>query len=249
MNELELKEFLDYKAEQYESADFIESDPIQIPHQFNSKADIEISAFFVAMLAWGNRKSIIKSGEKLVEIMGNAPHDYIMNYDKNTHLKFAHRTFNGTDLDFFFRSLHQIYKESDLEACFKGDEHSSLMSNISGFREIFFSTEHEYRSEKHISNPLKNSACKRLVMYLRWMVRDSKKGVDFGIWNNIKPAQLYIPLDIHTGNISRKLGILSRSQSDWKASEELINYCRKLDPEDPAKYDFALFGLGAFENF
>ncbi len=249
MNELELKEFLDYKAEQYESADFIESDPIQIPHQFNSKADIEISAFFVAMLAWGNRKSIIKSGEKLVEIMGNTPHDYIMNYDKNTHLKFAHRTFNGTDLDFFFRSLHQIYKESDLEACFKGDEHSSLMSNISGFREIFFSTEHEYRSEKHISNPLKNSACKRLVMYLRWMVRDSKKGVDFGIWNNIKPAQLYIPLDIHTGNISRKLGILSRSQSDWKASEELINYCRKLDPEDPAKYDFALFGLGAFENF
>jgi uncharacterized protein (TIGR02757 family) len=182
--------------------------------------------------------------------MGNSPYDFIMNYKKNSQVKFVHRTFNTSDLEFFFHALHTIYKTGDLESAFCGNFHDKGVKNyISNFRQLFLETSHLPRSEKHISNPNANSACKRLIMYLRWMVRDSKKGVDFGIWKSISPSELYIPLDVHTGTIARKLGILKRTQNDWKTNEELIELLRKFDSIDPAKYDFALFGLGAFEKF
>ena len=250
MELIELKDFLDFKAEQYENHAFLEYDPIQIPHKFSQKEDIEIIGFLVATIAWGNRKSIISNGNKICQIMGNSPYDFIMNYKKNSQVKFVHRTFNSSDLEFFFHSLHTIYKTGDLESAFCGDFHDKGVKNyISNFRQVFLETSHLPRSEKHISNPNANSACKRLIMYLRWMVRDSKKGVDFGIWKSISPSELYIPLDVHTGTIARKLGILKRTQNDWKTNEELIELLRKFDSIDPAKYDFALFGLGAFEKF
>jgi uncharacterized protein (TIGR02757 family) len=250
MELIELKDFLDFKAEQYENPAFLEYDPIQIPHKFSQKEDIEIIGFLVATIAWGNRKSIISNGNKICEIMGNSPYDFIMNYKKNSQVNFVHRTFNSSDLEFFFHALHTIYKTGDLELAFCGNFHDNSLKNyISNFRQLFLETSHLPRSEKHISNPNANSACKRLIMYLRWMVRDSKKGVDFGIWKSISSSELYIPLDVHTGTIARKLGILKRTQNDWKTNEELIEELRKFDSIDPAKYDFALFGLGAFEKF
>jgi len=250
MELIELKDFLDFKAEQYENPAFLEYDPIQIPHKFSQKEDIEIIGFLVATIAWGNRKSIISNGNKICEIMGNSPYDFIMNYKKNSQVNFVHRTFNSSDLEFFFHALHTIYKTGDLELAFCGNFHDNSLKNyISNFRQLFLETSHLPRSEKHISNPNANSACKRLIMYLRWMVRDSKKGVDFGIWKSISSSELYIPLDVHTGTIARKLGILKRTQNDWKTNEELIEVLRKFDSIDPAKYDFALFGLGAFEKF
>ncbi len=250
MKDNELKEFLDFKANQYESSEFIESDPIQIPHHFSQKEDIEITAFLMATIAWGNRKSIITNGHKLLAIMGNSPYDFVMNYDSKKEISFVHRTFNSEDLDFFFRSLNQIYKNGGLENAFSvNSDFIGLKGRIHNFRTQFLSKDHLLRSQKHVSNPMANSACKRLVMFLRWMVRDSKKGVDFGIWNSISPSELYIPLDVHTGNIARKLGLLSRTQNDWTTNEELILKLRKFDSEDPAKYDFALFGLGALEKF
>jgi uncharacterized protein (TIGR02757 family) len=173
-----------------------------------------------------------------------------MNYDSKKEISFVHRTFNSEDLDFFLRSLNQIYKNGGLEKAFSvNSDFIGLKGRIHNFRTQFLATEHQSRSQKHISNPMANSACKRLVMFLRWMVRDSKKGVDFGIWNSISSSELYIPLDVHTGNIARKLGLLSRTQNDWTTNEELILKLREFDAEDPAKYDFALFGLGAFEKF
>ncbi len=250
MELIELKDFLDFKAEQYENPAFLEYDPIQILHKFSQKEDIEIIGFLVATIAWGNRKSIISNGNKICEIMGNSPYDFIMNYKKNSQVNFVHRTFNSSDLEFFFHSLNTIYKTGDLESAFCGYFHDKGVKNyIYNFRQVFLETSHHPRSEKHISNPNANSACKRLIMYLRWMVRDSKKGVDFGIWKSISPSELYIPLDVHTGTIARKLGILKRTQNDWKTNEELIELLRKFDSIDPAKYDFALFGLGAFEKF
>ena len=246
----ELKEFLDFKADQYENPSFLEHDPIQLPHKFSRKEDIEIIGFLMATIAWGNRKSIINSGHKLMEIMGNSPHDFIMEYRKKKPFHFVHRTFNTDDLDFFFRSLHHIYKSSNLERVFcGGDQNKNVKTAINQFRTEFLSIEHFSRSDKHVSNPQTQSACKRLIMYLRWMIRDSKKGVDFGIWKGMPPSELYIPLDVHTGNIARKLGMLKRKQNDWATNEELIEILRNFDSIDPAKYDFALFGLGAFEKF
>jgi uncharacterized protein (TIGR02757 family) len=247
MNQKDLKEYLDFKAEQYECPSFIENDPIQIPHRYSKKEDIEISAFLMATLAWGNRLSILKSGDKLMEIFGNAPYDFIMDYDSLKPLPFVHRTFNGIDLNFFCRSLKNLYQNNaGLEGAFglTDTKENGLQFRISNFRSTFLETTHEQRSEKHISNPLKNSACKRLVMFLRWMVRSKEKGVDFGIWENISKSELYVPLDVHTGNVARNLGILKRKQNDWKTNEELINRLRKMDVQDPAKYDFALFGVG-----
>lgn len=250
MNQNELKEFLDFKVEQYENFAFISSDPIQIPHLFTRKEDIEIMSFLLATIAWGNRKSIITNGKKLVEIMENQPFEFIKSYSNNKDLKFVHRTFNAKDLDFFFRGLRSIYENGGLEKCFSPNkELEGLKGRIHNFRTVFLATEHQSRSKKHISNPLANSACKRIVMFLRWMVRDSKKGVDFGIWKSISSSELYIPLDVHTGNIARKLGLFSRTQNDWTTNEELIKTLRIFDEKDPAKYDFALFGLGAFEQF
>ncbi len=245
----DLKEFLNSKVELFNNPNFIETDPIQIPHLFSKKEDIEIIGFIMATIAWGNRKSIINNGHKLVKIMGNQPHEFIMNYESQD-LKFVHRTFNAIDLDFFFRSLNSIYQKSSLEEVFKKQkEEFGAKGRIASFRSTFFETEHENRSEKHVSNPLKNSSAKRLNMYLRWMVRNDKKGVDFGIWKSVEPSELFLPLDVHTGNVARKLEILERTKNDWIAVEEIQETLIKLDSQDPIKYDFALFGLGAFEKF
>lgn len=248
----ELKEFLDFKAEQYENPIFLESDPIQLPHRFTKKEDIEIVGFLVSTIAWGNRKSIIKSGERLLEIMEYDPLNFITTYKPGSlkNSSFVHRTFNSVDLDFFFHSLHHIYNNGGLENAFRN--HSTIegvQGRIAEFRKNFLYTPHELRSVKHISDPLRNSAAKRLNMYLRWMVRDSKKGVDFGIWKSIPTSELFLPLDVHTSNNARRLGLLKRKQDDWKALSELMLTLQKMDPFDPVKYDFALFGLGAFEKF
>ena len=192
---------------------------------------------------------IIKSGERLLKIMGNEPYNFIVNYQSTEHLDFVHRTFNGVDLDFFFRSLKIIYKTNGLEKAFSvHPEFNGIKGRIINFRTQFLSVEHEKRSEKHISNPAKNSACKRLNMFLRWMVREDKNGVDFGIWKSIPTSELYVPLDVHTSRNARDLGLINRRQDDWKALEELMFNLRRFDTKDPSKYDFALFGIGAFEK-
>ena len=249
MNELQLQEYLDFKTSQYNTRDFIDSDPIKLPHRFTRREDIEIVAFLISTIAWGNRTMIIRSGERLLKIMGNDPYNFIINYKSTKHLDFVHRTFNGVDLDFFFRSLKNIYKNGGLEKAFSAHpEISGIKGRIIKFRSQFLSEEHEKRSEKHISNPAKNSACKRLNMFLRWMVREDKNGVDFGIWRSIPTSELYIPLDVHTSRNARDLGLISRKQDDWKALEELMHNLRRFDSKDPSKYDFALFGIGAFEK-
>ena len=243
----ELKEYLDFKVEQYNTPVFIESDPIQLPHRFSRKEDIEIVSFLVSTIAWGQRKSIIKSGERMLEIMEQNPLEFIQNYNSEP-LSFVHRTFNNLDLDFFFRSLSNMYANGGLEQAFSNHaEIEGIKGRIVHFREQFLSVEHENRSVKHLSNPLKNSATKRINMFLRWMVRNDKRGVDFGIWESISPSELMLPLDVHTSNNARDLKLLTRTQNDWKALEELMGNLRKFDPNDPVKYDYALFGIGAFE--
>lgn len=249
MKSAELKTFLDEKAEFYENPEFITYDPIQIPHQFTKKQDIEIMAFLISTLAWGNRKSIINSGNKLIEYFGNEPYEFIMNYKSQDVLfKFAHRTFNSIDLDYFLKALKAIYSHHEsLEELFIGEQDMNL--RLSAFKSKFFSYHAPKRSYKHLGDPLKNSAAKRQHMFLRWMVRDSGKGVDFGIWNRISPSELYCPLDVHTGNVARKLKLIKRKQNDQKTLQELQKSLLKFDSQDPIKYDFALFGLGAFEKF
>lgn len=252
MNKIELKEFLDEKVELYNNKTFIESDPIQIPHLFSLKEDIEIAGFLTATIAWGNRKMIINNAKKMVELMGNSPYDFVIHHsesDLKPLEKFVHRTFNGTDFISFIRSLQHIYQSHNgLEAVFS-KENPNLQQSISEFKSLFFEIPHEIRTEKHISDPLNGSAAKRINMYLRWMVRNDNKGVDFGIWNSITPAALSCPLDVHSGNVARKLGLLTRKQNDAKALAELDKTLRELAPNDPVKYDFALFGLGVFEGF
>ncbi len=250
----ELKEFLDQKVIQYNSPDFITSDPIQVPHSFSLKEDIEIAAFLSATIAWGNRKSIINNAKKLMQIMGNSPYDFVMEYtpEKADYFDgFVHRTFNSIDAAFFTESLQNIYKNHNgLEAVFAQHQtNDSLQAAITEFKKLFFSIPHPSRTTKHISDPEKKSAAKRINMFLRWMIRNNNTGVDFGIWNSISPAKLSCPLDVHSGNVARSLGILKRKQNDAKALAELDTELRKLDPTDPVKYDFALFGLGVFENF
>ncbi len=249
---LEIKDFLDTKVIEYNNPKFIESDPIQIPHQFSIKEDIEVSSFLVATIAWGNRKMIIKNGQRMMELMGNAPYDFIMNHqekDLDNLTGFVHRTFNEVDFKYFIKSLKNIYtNHNGLEAIFITKD-NTLQNTISEFKDIFFELEHPLRTQKHISNPLKGSAAKRINMWLRWLCRKDSAGVDFGIWQQIKPSQLSCPLDVHSGNVARKLGLLTRKQNDAKALLELDTNLRILDPNDPVKYDFALFGLGVFESF
>lgn len=254
MNQTELKDFLDEKVALYNSPDFISSDPIQIPHQYSVKEDIEISGFLAATIAWGNRKMIINNAKKLMEIMGNSPYDFVMSHSDNDLEKlnnFVHRTFNGIDAVTFIKSLQNIYKKHNgLENVFaKNTENKSTQKSISEFKKIFFEIPHQQRTTKHVSDPLNNSAAKRINMYLRWMVRNDKKGVDFGIWKSIPTSALSCPLDVHSGNMARKLELLSRKQNDAKALLELDTNLRLLDANDPVKYDFALFGLGVFEKF
>ncbi|MBA4743869.1 MAG: TIGR02757 family protein [Muricauda sp.] len=254
MTKAELKEFLDAKVLEYNHPKFLEDDPIQIPHQFTGKEDIEISAFLTATIAWGNRKSIINNASKLMGLMGNTPYDFVINHtddDLEELRSFVHRTFNGIDLVYFVTSLKHIYKNhGGLEAIFT--EHQtkdSMQPAISKFKEVFFELPHQSRTQKHVSDPNKGSAAKRINMFLRWMVRDNDTGVDFGLWKKIDPGKLSCPLDVHSGNVARKLKLLKRKQNDAKALEELDNNLRKLDATDPVKYDFALFSLGVFERF
>ena len=253
MNSKELKDFLDYKAAMYEQPHFLEHDPIQIPHIFKKKEDIEIAGFLVSSIAWGNRITIIKSGKLILELMGNDPYHFIKYHTKKDlapFSNFVHRTFNGRDLTYFIKALKHLYsKHNGLEAAFsKTLNNNRLDKNIHEFRNSFFELKHEKRTEKHVADPVKGSAAKRINMFLRWMVRDSKKGVDFGIWKKISPAQLSCPLDVHSGNVARNLGLLNRKQNDQKAVEELDLCLRKFDPIDPVKYDYALFGLGVYEG-
>ena len=250
----EMKSFLDAKVFQYNNPKFIESDPIQVPHQYSKKEDIEISGFLTASIAWGNRKSIITNAKRMMQLMDNAPHDFVINHQVNdleALLPFVHRTFNGVDFIQFVESLKHIYiNHNGLEAIFsKYAENNSTQKSIHHFKSHFFEIEHLTRTQKHISDPLNNSAAKRINMFLRWMVRQDQAGVDFGIWKSLSPSQLSCPLDVHSGKVARKLGLLKRKQNDAKALMELDNSLRKLDLKDPVKYDFALFGLGVFEGF
>lgn len=254
MNSIELKEFLDTKVTEYNTLDFIDSDPVQIPHLYTQKEDIEISGFLAATIAWGKREMIIKNSHKMMTFLGNSPFDFVMNHSE-TQLDdfehFVHRTFNLEDFKYFIKALKHIYSfHNGLEGIFtKHKTEDSLQPAIHEFKKIFFEIDHLTRTTKHISDPKKGSAAKRINMYLRWMVRQDNHGVDFGIWKNISPSLLSCPLDVHSGNVARKLGILTRKQNDGKALIELDTALRRMDPLDPVKYDFALFGLGVFEKF
>ena len=251
---MNLKEFLDIKSEEYNNTSFIENDPIQIPHEFKTKEDIEISGFLTATIAWGNRKSIINSSKRMMELLENDPHNFIINHSDNdlkSLLGFVHRTFNGYDLIQFVKSLKNIYcNHGVLETVFFNNmKDNSLHNSIHQLKNIFFEIEHLKRTRKHVSDPFKGSAAKRINMFLRWMVRSSKKGVDFGLWKNIDPGQLSCPLDVHSGRVARSLSLIKRKQNDNLALMELDSMLRKFDYKDPVKYDFALFGLSKYEKF
>lgn len=249
-----IKTFLDEKVDEFNRINFIELDPISIPHRFSLKEDIEVAGFLAATIAWGNRKSIIQNANKLMDKMGDSPFDFIMNASNQelNKLQFVHRTFNSDDLRVFINCLRNIYKNlGGMERIFvNAATNDSMQPAIAEFKRLFFSIDHLARTEKHVSDPDKGSSAKRINMMLRWFVRKDNRGVDFGIWNNtIKPAQLSLPLDVHTGNIARKLGLLHRTQNDAKAVQEIDLVLRGFDPIDPVKYDFALFGLGAIDKF
>lgn len=250
----ELKEFLDEKVEFFNRPSFIESDPISIPHQFTEKEDIEIAGFLAATIAWGNRKMILRNANRIMELLDHSPYEFILN-SSDRELEnvgsFVHRTFNSTDLLYFLKALQHIYKtKGGFESVFKTYRtNDSLQPAIHELHKIFFELPHEKRTERHVSDPYKGSAAKKLNMYLRWMIRSDNNGVDFGIWDSISPSILSCPLDVHSGNVARKLGLLKRKQNDAKAVAELDEVLRSFDSDDPVKYDFALFGLGAIEKF
>ena len=254
MKKAELKEFLNKKVILYNNPKFIESDPIQIPHQFSLKEDIEVAAFLTAIISWGNRTMIIRNATKMMHLLDESPYDFIINHQEKDLEKlhqFVHRTFNNIDLQCFIKSLKHIYlNHGGLEKTLLiKDTSTTYQTTIHQFKKVFFEVDHQQRTQKHISDPLKNSAAKRINMFLRWMVRNDKSGVDFGIWKTHNPANLSCPLDVHSGNVARKLKLLLRKQNDWKAVAELDKNLRNLDKNDPVKYDFALFGLGVFEKF
>ncbi len=257
MIEEKLKSFLNEKLAEYNRHFFIENDPIAVPHQFSKQADIEIAGFFAAIFAWGNRTTIINKTKELMQLMDNAPHDFCLHHTDNDLkklLSFKHRTFNATDLLYFvsfFKAHYEAYPS--LETAFskwmnKKDE--NVENGLNGFYQYFFSLPNvPARTLKHIACPAKKSACKRINMYLRWMVRKDNKGVDFGIWGKIDSSQLIIPLDLHVARVARHFNLLHRKQNDWEAAVELTKTIKTLDPKDPAKYDFALFALGVLEKF
>ena len=254
MSNEELQEILDEKFNEFNKEEFIETDPIQIPKMFSDKNNIEISAFLAATIAWGNRKMIIRNSLKLMELMDNNPYDFITNHqekDLNVFNGFVHRTFNDIDCKFFIKSLKNIYtNHNSLESIFVDSfaKNKEIKQSIIDFRNIFFEIDYPQRTTKHLANVEKNSAAKRVNMFLRWMVRKDKHGVDFGIWD-IPSSELMMPLDVHSGNVSRKLGLLNRTQNDWKAVYELTTRLKDFDKKDPVKYDFALFGMGVFDKF
>lgn len=248
-----LKEFLEEKYAAYNHPRFVETDPIQIPHLFSKQEDIEIAGFLAATIAWGNRQAILKNAHRLMQMLEMEPHQFILNASEKElqPLKtFVHRTFNGDDCIYFIRALRNIYlRHGGLKTVFEENyhRHQNIKETLADFHHLFFALPGE-RTRKHISNVNKGASAKRLNMFLRWMVRKDKQGVDFGIWN-IPASALMLPLDVHTGNTGRKLGLLQRKSNDWKAVEEITQNLRQLDPNDPVRYDFALFGLGVFEKF
>ncbi|MCE6991622.1 TIGR02757 family protein [Dyadobacter sp. CY323] len=247
-----ITDLLEEKAEQYNKPDFIPFDPISIPHRFSIKQDMEIMGFWAAVLAWGQRKTIINKCLELAALMDNAPYDFVLNHEESDlkpFLSFKHRTFNTTDTLYFLHFFQQYYRQHDsLEFAFSshlqpGDQ--TVESALTGFHDIFSDSEHfPSRTRKHIATPKRKSSCKRLNMFLRWMVRKDDKGVDFGIWNTIKPSQLVCPCDVHVDRVARLLGLIKRPVTDWQTAVELTASLKLIDPADPVKYDFALFGLG-----
>ena len=250
----EIKIFLDSRVKKYNRLDFIDSDPIQIPHRFSRKEDIEIAAFLTATISWGQRKSIINNANRLMNHMDNSPFEFLMeagNDDWQIIKHFVHRTFNGDDCLFFLESLKNIYmNHGGLENVFSQGflSENTIFGALKHFRQVFISIPHDKHITKHISDVTANSSAKRLNMFLRWMVRNDEKEVDFGLWKKIPTSVLMLPLDVHTGNVARGLGLLERKQNDWKSVEEITNILRGFDENDPIKYDFALFGTGVFEG-
>lgn len=243
-----LKGLLDEKYEAYNHPGFIENDPVGIPHLFHKKQDIEIAGFWTAMLSWGKRKTIIRKSTELFQMMDFSPHEFILHHrekDLLPFLQFRHRTFNGEDALYFIHFFRNFYAHhSSLEEAFTAEMKETLASGLNGFYRLFFSLDHPARTRKHVSCPGKNSTCKRINMFLRWMVRRDEKGVDFGIWNHIRPSQLVCPCDVHVDRVARNLGLISRKQTDWITAMQLTENLRSFDPADPVKYDYALFGLG-----
>ena len=251
-----LKKFLDSKVKLYNQPSFIEKDPVCIPHSFTKKQDIEISGLFAAVLAWGNRTTIINNCKKLMGWMDNKPHDFILHHkdsDLKSFVHFAHRTFNATDLLYFISFLqfhyHQYSSLVDAFVPANNYKEETVEQALVHFHNYFFSIEHPARTQKHISTPGRGSACKRINMYLRWMVRKDTNGVDFGIWRKIKPGQLVCPLDVHVARVAERLGLLDNNKSNWNNALYLTEQLRTLNPKDPAVYDYALFGLGMAERF
>ncbi len=250
------KEILDFYYKKYNTTEFIKDDPISIPHRFSKKEDIEISAFWTSVIAWGRRNMIMKNATRLFDLMDNAPYDFIVNHqekDREKFLDFKHRTFQPTDTMYFLEFLQWYYRNDEsLENAFSDylkPEDNSIEPALVGFHNLFFSLKDApHRTKKHIPTPLRKSTCKKLNMFLRWMVRKDDNGVDFGIWKNIKPSQLMIPIDVHVDRIARQLGLLTRKQRDWKAVEEVTANLKLYDADDPVKYDFALFGYGVMES-
>jgi uncharacterized protein (TIGR02757 family) len=253
-----LKDFLDRKVEEYNQPGFITSDPVSVPHLFTKKQDIEIAALFASIFAWGNRTTIIQKSKELMQLMDMAPHQFVLQHkgkDLKKMLAFKHRTFNTTDLLYFIQFLRHHYQRSEtLETAFTGNpepvQGERVQWALDYFYAYFFSLEDApARTHKHIASPAKHSTCKRLNMFLRWMVRADDRGVDFGIWKNIQPSDLICPIDLHVARVGKRFGLINRNQVDWLTAIELTTYLRTLDATDPAKYDFALFGLGVMEKF
>lgn len=252
----QLRNFLEEKYYKYNQPGFINSDPVSIPHLFSKKEDIEIMGFWSSMLAWGQRKTIINKSKELIALMDGSPHDFILNHKEHeleNFLKFKHRTFNDLDTLYFisfFRHFYQNHKSLEEAFLFEGIENAiDVEQSITQFHHLFFSLpDAPSRTKKHVSSPEKNSACKRINMFLRWMVRKDNHGVDFGIWNKIKPNQLVCPCDIHVDRVARSLGLINRTKTDWITAVELTNNLKQFDKNDPVKYDFALFGIGIDEK-
>jgi uncharacterized protein (TIGR02757 family) len=251
---MELKQLLEQKYSFYNCVDFIENDPVSVPHLFTKKEDIEISGFLTALISWGRRDMIIKTSRQLMRLMDDAPFDFVMHHqaaDLHKLKGFVYRTFNEDDVSFLIHALKDVYSSgSGLEEIASNgySEQNDVKGSILGIRNSLLETPHLARCKKHLANPAKGSAAKRINMFLRWMVRKDEAGVDFGIWKDIPVSGLKCPLDVHSGRVARKLGLLERRQNDWKAVEELTENLRAFDPEDPVKYDYALFGMGVFEG-
>jgi len=251
----QLKSLLDDRVTLYNQPSFIENDPISIPHQYTRLQDIEITALWTAVFSWGLRKTIINKANELFALMDNAPYDFVMHHseeDGQRLLRFVHRTFQPTDTLYFLHFFRNYYTENDsLQSAFTRHTDVSaprVKEMLTGFHSMFFDSEWApQRTRKHIATPARGAGCKRLNMFLRWMVRRDNSGVDLGLWEDISPADLMMPLDVHVQRVALRLGLLNRDKSDWRAVEELTSQLKIMDPHDPVKYDYALFGMGVLE--